>query len=127
MSMWIGFQLAAEEVERRLGLTWGKAQKVLLEACENEELTSRRAEGGPDVLDTSFLEWLKVKQNPRPAGKQPRILKHLAVMFPNERVPIPDLCPRYTLKADLLKADPGLAPLDEATLKAAIEKHNATH
>jgi hypothetical protein len=41
-------------------------------------------------------------------------------MFPNG-VPDPAHCPRKTLKADLLKRDPGLKPLDDATLKSAIE------
>ena len=33
--IWLSFPLAAEEVERRLGLTWGLAQKTLIEACES--------------------------------------------------------------------------------------------
>ena len=123
--MWLSFQVAAEEVERRLGLTWGMAQKVLLEACENEEVKSQRGEGGPEILDTSFLEWLRAKQNPRRGGKQPRILKHLAAMFPNERVPEPSLKPRHILKSDLLRREPSLAPLDDATLKTAIDNYNA--
>jgi hypothetical protein len=60
--MWISFELAAEEVERRLGVSWGKAQKVLLEACKNKEVKSQRTECGPDVLDTEFRAWLKEKQ-----------------------------------------------------------------
>ena len=39
--MWVQFQLAAKEVERRLGVSWGMAQKVLLEACENKEVEWR--------------------------------------------------------------------------------------
>jgi hypothetical protein len=124
---WISFQLAAEEVERRLGVSWGKAQKVLLEACENKEIKSQQRTGcGPDVLDTEFWEWLKAKQYLPRGGKQSRILKHLAAMFPNKRVPDPSDYPRKALKAGLLKRDPGLAPLDEGTLKSAIDKHNAT-
>jgi hypothetical protein len=126
--MWVQFQLAAKEVERRLGLSWGMAQKVLLEACENEEVTWQKAsQGGPDVLDISLLEWLKAKQNPPRGGKQPRILKHLAAMFPNERVPEASLKPRHILRADLLKRDPDLKPLDEGTLRRAIDTYNATH
>ena len=126
--MWVQFQLAAKEVECRLGLSWGMAQKTLLEACKNEEVTWQKAsQGGPDVLDTSLLEWLKAKQNPPRGGKQPRILKHLAAMFPNQRVPKASLKPRLALRADLLKRDPSLAPLDEATLKTAIDTHNSKH
>ena len=59
------------------------------------------------------------------AGKQPRILKYLSEHFP-DGVPEPGLCPRNTLKSDLLKWDPDLEPLDEATLKKAIETYNAS-
>jgi hypothetical protein len=61
----------------------------------------------------------------RSGGKQPRILKYLSEHFSAE-VPEPGLCPRHTLKSDILKWDPDLDPLDEATLKKAIEKHNAS-
>jgi len=60
----------------------------------------------------------------RSAGKQPRILKYLSEHFP-DGVPEPGLCPRRILKSDILEWDPRLDPLDEATLKKAIEKHNA--
>jgi len=60
----------------------------------------------------------------RSPGKQPRILKYLSTHFSDE-VPEPGLCPRQKLKADILKWDPSLSPLDEATLKTAIDKYNA--
>ena len=71
--------------------------------------------------------WLDLlsKSPPEPTGKQPRIKAHLAEMFPNG-VPDPAHCPRKTLKADLLRRDPSLSPLDEATLKSAIEAHNSS-
>jgi hypothetical protein len=56
-------------------------------------------------------------------GKQPRILKLLSKRFP-DGVPEPGLCPRRTLKSDILEWDPSLNPLDEATLKKAIDKYN---
>ena len=59
----------------------------------------------------------------RSLGKQPRILKYLSEHFP-DGVPEPGLCPRRILKSDILEWDPYLDPLDEATLKKAIEKHN---
>jgi hypothetical protein len=59
----------------------------------------------------------------RSVGKQPRILKYLSEHFP-DGVPEPGLCPRRILKSDILEWDPYLDPLDEATLKKAIEKHN---
>ena len=122
---WVDFNLAAERVERCLGVSWGKAQKLLLEACENKEIVWMRTERFPDVEDTSFREWLKAKQNPQRGGKQSRILKHLAAMFHNKRVPDPSDYSRKALRADLLKRDPTLDPLDPATLKTAIEKYNA--
>ena len=60
----------------------------------------------------------------RSVGKQPRILKYLSEHFPNG-VPEPGLYPRKTLQFEILEKDPGLRPLDEGTLKKAIEKYNA--
>jgi hypothetical protein len=60
---------------------------------------------------------------PPSRGKQPRILDYLSKHFP-DGVPEPGLCPRHILKSDILKWDPRLRRLDEATLKKAIEKHN---
>jgi hypothetical protein len=61
----------------------------------------------------------------RSLGKQPRILKYLSEHFP-DGVPEPGLYPRKTLQFEILKWDPDLSPLDEATLKKAIEKYNAS-
>src|SRR5262249_49516652 len=68
---------------------------------------------------------LQNKPPPEPTGKQPRIRALLAEMFPNG-VPDPAPCPPKALKPDLLKRDPSLSPLDEATLKSAIEAHNSS-
>jgi hypothetical protein len=64
------------------------------------------------------------KEQTPAVGKQPRILKLLADKFGNSRVPDRGLCPRKVLKADLLKLDPTLNPLNLTTLKTAIETHN---
>jgi hypothetical protein len=69
---------------------------------------------------------LQNRPPPKPTGKQPRIKAHLAELFPNG-VPDPAHCPRKALKADLLRRDPSLSPLDEATLKSAIEAYNSSH
>jgi hypothetical protein len=61
----------------------------------------------------------------RSLGKQPRILKYLSEHFP-DGVPEPGLYPRKTLQFEIRKWDPDLSPLDEATLKKAIEKYNAS-
>jgi hypothetical protein len=79
------------------------------------------------INETDLRDWLN-KQQPEPAkkavGKQPRIKRLLALMYPTG-VPDPGFYSRTALKADLLKRDPSLAPLDEATLKSAIEAYNA--
>ena len=58
------------------------------------------------------------------AGKQPRIWQYLKEHYP-EGVPKPALCARKMLKNKLLKWDFHLSPLDEGTLKKAIDKYNA--
>jgi hypothetical protein len=58
-------------------------------------------------------------------GKQPRILKYLSEHFP-AGVPEPGLYPRKTLQFEILEKDSGLRPLDQGTLKKAIEKYNAS-
>jgi len=58
-------------------------------------------------------------------GKQPRILKYLSEHFP-DGVPEPGLCPRDELKAEILKSDRRLGPLDDATLKKGIDNYNAS-
>ncbi|MGC1860428.1 MAG: hypothetical protein WA733_04700 [Methylocystis sp.] len=59
-------------------------------------------------------------------GKQPRVVERLKDKFKGEPVPEPGLCPRKALKAELLLADPSLTPLDEDTLKRAIDAYNST-
>jgi hypothetical protein len=124
--IWLGFTWTATEVERRLGLSWGAAQKLIIDACENQEIRSRPCLGdGPDVVDIDFAEWLKAKTEKAVGGKQPRIKALLAKKFSNARVPVPGLCPRQTLIAELLKLDPTLKTIDEDTLKKAIKAYNA--
>jgi hypothetical protein len=57
-------------------------------------------------------------------GKKPRIRQYLAEHYP-EGVPDPAYCPRKALKDALLKWDQSLSPLDESTLKKAINEYNA--
>jgi succinate dehydrogenase flavin-adding protein (antitoxin of CptAB toxin-antitoxin module) len=128
MMGWLSFQIAAEEIERRLGLSWGAAQKGLLEACEKGEMRTQkveRFERFPDVLDADFFAWLEAKLKRDRGGKQPRIRKLLAEMFQGRRVPNPKLCPRDRLRADIVKADRSLHPLDFKTLSTAIKAHNS--
>lgn len=57
-------------------------------------------------------------------GKRPRIKAYLKNTFP-KGVPAPSLCPRKALQVDLIKWDKSLAPLDQGTLKTAIDEYNA--
>jgi hypothetical protein len=63
------------------------------------------------------------KGAPRNAGKQDRISIYLAENYPHG-VPGPAIVPRKHLKNQLLAQDPTLKPLDEATLKSAIDRYN---
>jgi hypothetical protein len=66
-----------------------------------------------------------VSKKPRTVGKRPRIVALLSQMFQG-RVPDPAHYPRKTLRADILKRDPELFPLDDQTLKDSIKEYNAT-
>jgi hypothetical protein len=123
MKAWLGFQLAAEIVERERGVNWGAAQKALLDACNAGQIRFRnRDSGGPDVRDDDLQSWLKAR--PR-GGKVPRIIRHLAELHPNG-VPDPGLAPRKALIVELIRRDPTLGPtLDEATVKKAIDEYNS--
>jgi hypothetical protein len=123
--IWLGFQLAAEEVERRLGLSWGAAQKTLLEACENGEMKWQQGSSGPDVLDEDFHRWLGAKLSKPVGGKQARVIPLLREMLQGQPVPPHNLCPRKRLRADLLRRDRSLNPLDLKTLQKAIKEYNA--
>jgi hypothetical protein len=57
-------------------------------------------------------------------GKVPIIIEHLTQLYP-EGVPDRAHCPREPLKADLLKRDNRLRPLDLKTLRSAIKQYNA--
>src|SRR2546429_1101851 len=85
--MWIGFDIATPLVKRRLGLSILAAWKLLHEACEKDEVASKQDEDVLLVLDVDLEEWLKAKQRPQPAGKQPRLLRFLDEKFPGQKVP----------------------------------------
>jgi len=75
------------------------------------------------VSNIDFYGWLE-RQPTRPTGgKQSRLSRLLAEMFPTG-VPARADCPREPLRASLLKRDPSLKPLDLKTLKTAIEAYN---
>jgi hypothetical protein len=122
--IWFGFQLAAEEVERRLGLTWGAAQKTLLELCESGAVRWQPVSHGyPNISSNDLRRCLQEKLTRKTGGKQPRIIALLRTMFPHG---VPDRAdrPREPLRATLVERDPSLHPLDFRTLKTAIELYN---
>jgi hypothetical protein len=73
-----------------------------------------------DVSKTDLEHWLS---QPTSGGKQSRVSRLLAEMFP-DGVPNRADCPREPLKAELVKRDPSLKPLDLKTLKTAIDTYN---
>jgi hypothetical protein len=100
----------------------------------------RMASGLADVRLTLILvseddiwHWLDQQQpvlrrlaaEPPALGKRPRIKDHLKNLYP-EGVPDPSHCPRKELQRQLLKLDPKLAPLDDGTLKLAVDEYNLT-
>jgi hypothetical protein len=84
--------------------------------------------GDIEINADDLRYWLKSQRaapNKQKAfGKRPRVIKQLAEMFPGG-VPDPGDCPRKDLRAELLKRDPSLKPLDDETLKSSIEEFNA--
>lgn len=58
-------------------------------------------------------------------SKRSRIKEYLARHYPNG-VPEPGHVPRQTLKSCLIEWDKSLKPLDDDTLKRAIDEHNAS-
>ena len=76
-----------------------------------------------DVEKSDFEYWLNNKRKKPAGGKQAPVHALLAKMFSNS--PVPDGYQRKTLRRELLKLDPTLKPLDEATLKKHIDSYNA--
>jgi hypothetical protein len=154
---WLLFSRAAAEIEDKLGVSLGVAERTLRELCAKGDIRSIRGTD-EDLAEEEYAEeptfikpsewlslqvdfdgkyynyvrvseddlryWLASSKPHKAVGKKPRILTLLAEMFP-KGVPDPARCPRKALKADLLTRDPGLEPLDEATLKSAIDAYNA--
>jgi hypothetical protein len=76
------------------------------------------------VSNIDFYNWLEQQvTQPTAGGKQSRIIRLLADMFPTG-VPNRADRPRKPLTAELVKRDPSLKPLDPKTLRTAIEFYN---
>jgi hypothetical protein len=63
------------------------------------------------------------RRAPQQTGKRPRIIVYLAKNYP-DGVPDPGIVPRKHLKKQILAWDLSLNPLDEGTLKRAIDQYN---
>ena len=142
---WFDFDRAANELADRLAIPPSAAQAQLRKLCAMGEVrtvgTDDAAEepkpippsewAGADlpryevlVSNIDFYVWLsRQPSQPTAGGKQSRLVRLLAEMFP-AGVPNRADCPREPLKAELLKRDPSLKPLDLKTLKTAIETCN---
>jgi hypothetical protein len=139
------------EWQRREGITDDGERRYLLDAekfpDDIRELYERMQEArrklqdagvDPELLDDDdssvgifvngddFHHWLNELKPPSGSGKggkAPLIIEHLKGLHP-QGVPDPSHCPRKALKADLLARDKRLEPLDDATLKSAIDTFN---
>lgn len=92
--IWLSFPLAAEEVERRLGLTWGLAQKTLIEACESGEIEtqSNYCGKGPSVFDVDFYKWLTSAAKPKRTSRpQALVLRAISELGLADNLPTPAL------------------------------------
>ena len=136
---WISFEEAAWKIEKGLSVSAGCSEAILQNLRANGEvrviLPRKRVAvsllpGGMEFMDREKVSaedvdhWIEKAVGKRPAlGKRPRIKRYLAEWHP-KGVPDPAHCPRKALKGRLLEAEPGLKPLDEGTLKTAIDEYN---
>jgi hypothetical protein len=122
---WLSFQVAAEEVERGLGVSWGGAQRVLLDAIQNGDVKSQRRDGGfPNVWGDDLERWLEAKQGPSSKRKtsynQELAKRAIAELYADGRVP-DWVRPKEIVKAvnDWLKVKGKLGLERDTILRAA--------
>jgi hypothetical protein len=141
---WVEFQWAANKIGDKLAIPPGPAQAQLRKLCASSEIKALtfvdydepepippswwrdediNASSHVAVSATDLRSWLSQQSAPAAGGKQSRITRLLADMYPTG-VPNRADCPREPLKAALLERDPSLTPLDLKTLKTAIETYN---
>jgi hypothetical protein len=90
---WISFQLAAEEVERTLGVSWGMAQKTVLDACASGKLPSKPSDcsGGREIGKDSFRAWLSALSTSKPkkrAYEQERVQEAFRDLYRDGKLPV---------------------------------------
>jgi hypothetical protein len=89
LDAWLSSQLAADEVERRLAVSWGTAQKALLGAIESGDVRLQSRSGGfPDVWSVDFERWVQAKQprKKRSSPQQDLAKKAIAALY-NGHIP----------------------------------------
>jgi len=87
---WFSFRLAAETVERRLGVNSGMAQKLLLEAIESGDVKARRSEDSddPDVWSVDFENWLERQKPKKKASPQQDLAREaITALWPDGNIP----------------------------------------
>ena len=146
---YVYFHWAANKIGDKLAIPPSAAQSRLRRLCASGEIRSVMSWQDEEPETISAAEWREqdvdliapldlltvtvnasdldnwLNQQPTQAagGKQSRIARLLAEMFP-AGVPHRADCPRERLKADLIRRDHSLKPLDLKTLKTAIEMYN---
>jgi hypothetical protein len=145
---WIEFYYAANLVGDKLAIPPGAAKTQLCKLCASGQIkgiASWDPEDEPEPIPAEWWRnkrytaswdwvvavsgpdlrnWLKHQSaTPTAGGKQSRIARLLAEMYPTG-VPNRGDCPRWPLRATLLKRDASLKPLDLKTLKTAIDAFN---
>jgi hypothetical protein len=141
--IWLDLERAVIELADKLAIPPNAAQVQLRKLCASGEIRAIGTDGNeqpkliapslwrdehePAIVSVSnidFYNWLRRQPTqPTAGGKQSRLVRLLAEMFP-AGVPNRADCPRQPLTAELIKRDPSLKPLDPKTLKTAIETYN---
>jgi hypothetical protein len=146
--VWVTFHHAAFMIGDRLAIPHRAAQAHLRKLCASGEIrtiattsddidetpehvppSQWRVVGAVDacwevgVSESDLWGWLERQPTQPTGGKQSRIARLLAEMFPTG-VPSRADYPREPLRAELLRRDPTLSPLDLKTLQRAIEARN---
>ena len=146
---WVYFHWAANEIGDKLAISPGSAQARLRELCASGEIRAISSDeidflDEPEPIPPSrwrdediaaswrlliavsrndLRNWLSHQSTSAAGGKQSRITRLLAEMYPRG-VPTRADCPREGLRATLVRRDPSLKPLDLKTLKTAIDAFN---
>jgi hypothetical protein len=146
---WVYFHWAASEISDKLDIRPRSAKAQLRKLCASGEIRAISSDESdlleePEPIPPSrwrdediaaswrlliavsrndLRNWLSHQSISAEGGKQSRITRLLAEMYPTG-VPNRGDCPRQHLTAELIKRDPSLTPLDPKTLRTAIKAYN---